>query len=565
MVSIPASAIVNVNPGVIAAGGTALDLSGLFLTESTQTPIGSTLSFPSVAAVQAYFGPGSPEAALAAIYFNGFDNSNVKPAALLFSQYPSVAVPAYLRGGSLAGLTLQGLQALTGTLIVTINGLLHTSSSISLSGATSFSNAATLIQTALGAYDAVFTGSITTTVLTVSAVSSGVLANGQVLSGSGVTAGTKIVAQLTGPSGGTGTYTITPSQTASSTTISAGPATVTFDSVSQAFVVTGGTPGAISTIGYGSGTISTGIKMTQATAAVISQGADAATPGAAMDAIIAQTQDFASFATVFEPVTADKIAFAAWTNDQDNRYLYVMWDTDVTVTTPNDTSSAGYAIAQANYSGTAPIYTPDATKAAFLLAYPASLDFTQTNGRTTAAFRAQSGLSADVTDLAISEQLLLNGYNFYGAYATANDRFIFLYNGQVSGEFAWLDTYVNQIQLNNAFQLALMLLLTQVRSIPYNALGYALIEAACADPINQALNFGSIRAGVTLSALQIAEINAAAGNRDVAGTISQRGWYLLIQDANPTVRAARGSPPMTFWYTDGESVQKITLSSLVIQ
>lgn len=64
------------------------------------------------------------------------------------------------------------------------------------------------------------TGSITTTVLTVSAVGAGVLHVGQVLSGSGVTAGTTIVSLGTG-TGGTGTYNVSVSQTASSTTITA--------------------------------------------------------------------------------------------------------------------------------------------------------------------------------------------------------------------------------------------------------------------------------------------------------------------------------------------------------
>jgi hypothetical protein len=64
------------------------------------------------------------------------------------------------------------------------------------------------------------TGSIATTVLTVTAVSSGALAIGDVISGSGVTAGTTITAFGTG-TGGTGTYTVSASQTAASTTITA--------------------------------------------------------------------------------------------------------------------------------------------------------------------------------------------------------------------------------------------------------------------------------------------------------------------------------------------------------
>lgn len=69
---------------------------------------------------------------------------------------------------------------------------------------------------------------------------------------------------------------------------------------------------------------------------------------------------------------------------------------------------------------------------------------------------------------------------------------------------------------------------------------------------------------MTLSAQQAATINNAAGF-DIAGTIQTRGWYFLVQDASPQARAARETPPCTFWYTDGQSVQKITLASLQVQ
>lgn len=564
MPAIPASAIVQVNPGVISAGGSALDLSGLLLTANPQVPVGSVLTLSTAAAVAAYFGASSTEAAAAAVYFAGFDNSSVKPGALLFAQYPTAAVPAYLRGGSVASMTLAQLQAITpGVLSITLNGVVKTSGSINLGAAASFSAAATAIQTALAAYDAVVTGSITTTTLTVTAVTSGVLAVGQVISGTGVTPGTTITALGTG-TGGTGTYTVSVSQTVASTTISAGPAVVTYDSVSGAFVITGGTKGVTGTIGFASGAIATALKLTQATGAVTSQGAAIGVPGTAMAAITAQTQNFASFATVFEPSTADKVAFATWNNAQGNRYLYAMWDTDVTVTLPAPTASAGYLIHAANLSGTCPIYSPtDQFLAAFVMGAIAAIDFSRLNDRTTLAFRAQAGISPSVTDATIARQLELNGYNYYGAWATANDQFTFIYPGSVTGAFAWVDSYVNQVWLNAGFQLSLMTLLTQMKSIPYNAAGYALIEAAAADPINAALNFGAIRPGVTLSASQAAAVNAAAG-LDIADTLQQRGWYFQVQDASPAVRAARASPPCTFWYTDGQSVQRITLSSLEI-
>jgi hypothetical protein len=69
--------------------------------------------------------------------------------------------------------------------------------------------------------DAVVTGSIATTVLTVTAVTSGTLAVGQIITSTNVLPGTRITALGTG-TGGTGTYTLSQSQTVASTTITAG-------------------------------------------------------------------------------------------------------------------------------------------------------------------------------------------------------------------------------------------------------------------------------------------------------------------------------------------------------
>jgi hypothetical protein len=118
--------------------------------------------------------------------------------------------------------------------------------------------------------------------------------------------------------------------------------------------------------------------------------------------------------------------------------------------------------------------------------------------------------------------------------------------------------------MNAQFQLALVNLLTAANTIPYNSAGYGLIAAACQGVINQALSNGTIRTGVTLSTTQAALINTAVG-ANVTATIQNQGWYLYIQPATPQVRAARASPPISFWYTDGQSVQSIQLNSIEIQ
>jgi microcystin-dependent protein len=113
--------------------------------------------------------------------------------------------------GSAGDFTVNGTLTATGNELV-IGNLLVGSSLATFAG--------------LGSYIAgSFTGSISGTLLTVSAVASGQVFVGQTISGSGVTSGTTVTAFGTGV-GGVGTYTVSVSQTVASTTIT-GAAAVT--------------------------------------------------------------------------------------------------------------------------------------------------------------------------------------------------------------------------------------------------------------------------------------------------------------------------------------------------
>lgn len=562
--SIPASDIVSVSPQVLSASGSGLNMSGLILTDSIRVPIGSVYSFANASDVSDYFGAASKEYAMAQTYFTGFLNSTIKPAEILFYQWAVDAVPAYLRSASLETMTLAQLKTLSGTLILTVNGEELTSSSISFSSATSFSSAAALIQAAFGHYDAVVTGAISGTTLTVSSVSSGALAVGQIIEGSGITPGTYITALGSG-TGAEGTYTVSVSQAVSSGTISAGEFAVTFDSVASAFVFFGGTPGDSGTLSYATGTLATSLSLTEATAAVLSQGSDAVAPGDVMPAVTDITQNFVSYGTTFIADAPQALGIAQWNNAQNGAYRYVLLDTNIAATTNNPSVSPGYQVSQAGYAGVKIIYAPsDKNQVGAELSYPACLDFTEAGGRTTAKFRQYPGLTADVTNQTIASRLRTNGFNFYGAWASRGNGFTFSDQGKITGEFVWDDAYVNQIWMNDSFQVNLIDLLLSAKSVPYNSTGYALIEAAMMDTVNAALNFGAIQPGVTLSEAQAAQVNAAAGF-NISDTIQDRGWYILVQDAAPSVRAARGSPPVKFFYTDGGSVHTINLASVEVQ
>jgi hypothetical protein len=571
--SIPVTAFDTVTPSVLAGGGNALALVGLFLSGSPLLPVGAVMSFPNSAAVQAYFGnynssfsasfatnvmtvSGTPtsvlavgqqvqaaaggtalpentyisqlgtgtggagtyilsttpgtiasqsctsqavESAMATTYFSGFTNSNKKPSAMLFYRYCSAAAPAFLRGASNALLTLAQVQAISAGQL-----------SVVIDG---------VVKTATG--------------LNLGAATS--MSNAAAL----ITAALSL----------------------------SGTAAVTYSSQFNAFVITSGTTGASSSLAFATSSaqnVANLLGLDATSGGTLSQGSIAMTPATAMAALTLLTQNWVGFTTTWEPVLANKELFGAWVNGTSGQFLYAEFDSDPTIIGPNSSYSgfAYWADIIGNASGVVPCYQ-DPLEAAFVLGAIASIDFTQQDGAATLAFKSGTGLSATITNGTAAANAIANGYNFYGAWATAANNFNFFYNGQITGPYNWIDAYVNAIQLNSALQLAMVELLVNTKSIPYTNKGYGLIKAACMDTINAAVNFGSITPNVPLSALQIAEVNAAA-SLAIDGILATRGWYLQVLPATATARQNRTTPPCSLWYMYGGSVQQINLASVFI-
>jgi Concanavalin A-like lectin/glucanases superfamily len=114
--------------------------------------------------------------------------------------------------------------------------------------------------------DAVFTASISGTTMTVSAVTSGTIYVGCLITGTGVTANTTITALGTG-TGGVGTYTVSQSQTVSSTTITSDGFPITRNGNT-----TQGTFSPFSQTGWGGYASATGQYLTAATSTAFDPG-----------------------------------------------------------------------------------------------------------------------------------------------------------------------------------------------------------------------------------------------------------------------------------------------------
>lgn len=288
-------------------------------------------------------------------------------------------------------------------------------------------------------------------------------------------------------------------------------------------------------------------------------GADVAT---IMTAIAAKSQKWATVFCAFDP-SAIKADLATWLNNQNAKYLGAVHDTATDIAT--SATGASWAEGIASYTGIAPVYlTPE--HAAFIASISASVDFTTNNSRVNAAFRSQSGLTPSVSDNTTFDALVAKGYNFYVATSGPDTDDQFLYPGCVTGKWAWLDTYINQMWLNRALQANLFALMRNVGQLPYTTVGTSLVKTSLLTVVNQALANGVIQPGVALSASQVATITSKFG-ASAASTVQSTGYYLSVklESTDAATRAARKTPALALYYTDGQSVQSLELASIEVQ
>lgn len=496
MSTIPISQVVSMVPGVVPGGGTASKLSGMVVSQDTSIAPNQILQFFTKTDAENWFGVGSPEAVMADMYFPGIVNGGQLPFVLKYARNVAAAAPAGVYGAQQAALTLSQLQAFSGTLIVTTSAL-FTSTTINLSTATSFANAASIM-----------------------------------------TAG------FTTPD-----------------------FAITYDATRHRFLLLTTATGPSVTCSAVTGTLATSVGLSAAAGAYLqATGVAIDTPATAMNRVVAQDTNWGTFSTSYAAIIADRLAYAAWNSGENFQYLYFGWDQEAASIVPNNAASFGAQVLAQPYQGTAAVYGTFQLAGAFM-GYAASINFNIPNGRTDLAFRQfNGGPSATVSDLATANALLSNGYTYLGAYANAANTYTIAYAGKVSGSFLWSDTYLDQIYLNRELQRAFFEAMLAYNSIPYNQDGYTQLYRAGVDVANAAVTSGIIRAGVTLSQSQALQVNTQAGGRDVASSISTRGWYLLIGDPANVAQARqnRTSPTAFFWYADGGSIQQLTVNSVAV-
>lgn len=341
--------------------------------------------------------------------------------------------------------------------------------------------------------------------------------------------------------------------------------TGSYDSTANTFTLTSSTDGASSTVSYASagddGTdLSAMLCMTQAEGAVLSQGVDAMTEAATLNAICAVTANWAQFTTLWEVTKqAEAEAYAAWA-DIDDDYVYVFWSSDQNMeSTLTQASTIAKAI-QDKYNCVFMIYSLDFSTAAFALAYPATIKWDATQGMKVIFGKSASGLSPMVTDEQVATALDDLGVSYVGQFATRNDEFIIANRGELTGSmYGFYDTLIGSIWLRSKLQTSIMNGFATVNRAPYNDVGYTMLKSWCQDPITQAKNAGVIDEGISLSESQKSQILQETGDSEAAGDLQSKGYFLQVLDPGASVRAQRGSPVAALYYAYGGSIQKVEL------
>lgn len=150
MSKIPLTKDFSITANVISPAGTALDANGLMLTNNDLIPANNIRTFSSAQEVFDLFGTNTIEGQAATQYFSGYDNATVIPASLLMSRIALADASGWLLSGSLKGMKLSEIRALTGTVNLTVDGNTVTSTAVDFSAVNTLSNVAAELQTAIG-------------------------------------------------------------------------------------------------------------------------------------------------------------------------------------------------------------------------------------------------------------------------------------------------------------------------------------------------------------------------------------------------------------------------------
>ena len=514
--TIPVSTYIPVTSNINNAISSQKVFAGISLTSNPAIPTTQIIQkFTSLAAVGEFFGNPSLEYTAASKYFASKQGVPLVPPYIYFGKYIVVAIAPYLNSGANTNTAtlLTTLQAVTaGDITVTVDGTSYPTTSIDLSGATSLSNAASLLTAAI------------------------VTAN-TALNSSGLNF------------------------------------TITYSGTDNIFIASIPGTGSIKTMNYFTSTnpttgLATVMQFTLATNAVLSQGSDALTPQENMTALSAQFTD--QFSIFFNDTMGGNLtdvinlAISEWVSNAGDAYNFNCWSNEVALESSTDTTSIWYLVTQAGYNNTSffdEVIYNTSDRAAAAAGVFASIDLTQPNSAITLAFKQQDGLLPSVTSGSIAQILDTKGINYYGAIGIQGTTIVtnWFYGGYTSGKWTYIDNLVGQIWIAIQSQINLVSEFTNIGEVANDPDGQSLIRIALTQACEDAIISNVIVKGLTYDSVTAAEVLTTYGAN--VQELTNNGYIILNTLATQAVRQTRASSVWSILYAKGQAIQYVPINT----
>lgn len=489
----------------------AKTFAGLALTINPLIPTATPLlQFKSLADVGDFFGTGSNEYASARKYFASCVTAINFPPYIYFGLLILSDRGAWLRGGVVTDTAtkLTALQAITaGVMTVVVDGTSYATTAIDLSGATSLSNAASLIATAI------------------------------------TTAHAPIAAIFT----------------------------LSYDGTRNTFYSANSNAGAISTLGYFSSTttsLATILQMTQATNATLSQGADSMTVTENLDSLKGEFSDqFSIYFVDNLGSTLDdtkNLELAQWVSDQGDKFWSVIWSNEVALESLTDTTSIWYKVNQAEINNCSifdEVVYNNSDRVSAASGIFASVDLTQLNSAIALAWKQQDGLLPSITNTTIANILDTKGINYYGKVAFTGAALTqnFFYPGAISGKWTFVDNLVGAVWIAYQCQFQTADLFLSVGQVPIDPDGQGQVRSGLNVAMEGSKANGIIVTGLTFDNATSIEIKTTFGIDSIE--LTNNGYAILNTLPAAGLRKLRVSSPWYVLYTKGSAYQFVPINT----
>lgn len=441
------------------------------ITQNSTLPPGIVAQFSTAAAVGAYFGLNSEEYKRSLAYFAFISKNTKSPALISFARWVSASIPPMIIGDALPKVlsSFSGVNA--GTLTLNNGNTAIPIVGINLSTATSMTQVASMIQTALIA-------NLDPSLKTDSTVTWNSNTNQFVLTGASALIGS-------------GAITAT--------------ATGTANDISQL-------------LGWATG----------GTVFVAGQTADTAQGAVAKSAGISNNFGSFVYCTPSAPMAnTDIAAVASWNDAQNNMYIY-----SVAVALSN--LQTLFALVT-GFSGCALNVLSTTQANDYVEQSPceilAATDYTAVNATQNYMYYQFAARNTTVSDDATANTCDAARGNYIGVTQNAGQQLAFYQRGVLCGgsqAAVDMNTYANEMWLKSAVASTLMALFLAVGRVPANITGQAMILAVMQSIIDTAKNNGTISAGKTISIVQQQYITQVSGDPGAWRQIANIGYWINV-------------------------------------